>query len=149
MIRKHAKFQKNPIKDVGGVVDTALKIAISQFARALIMSEIIGSKIQYHRYILMYIKKRKSSKLQKYPIKDVGGARTTRCVMDTQTDRMTHRRTRVISIVPPLLHRLTNKKNSYTAFNHLPASILRKSTSGRHRPVSYPDGPMTARYRFT
>ena len=29
------------------------------------------------------------------------------------------------------------------------ASILRKSTSGRHRPVSYPDGPMTARYRFT
>ena len=31
----------------------------------------------------------------------------------------------------------------------LPASILRKSTSGRDRPVSYPDGPMTARYRFT
>ena len=30
-----------------------------------------------------------------------------------------------------------------------PASILRKSTSGRHLPVSYPDGPMTARYRFT
>ena len=30
-----------------------------------------------------------------------------------------------------------------------PASILRKSTSGRHQPVSYPDGPMTARYRFT
>ena len=30
-----------------------------------------------------------------------------------------------------------------------PASILRKSTSGRYRPVSYPDGPMTARYRFT
>ena len=33
--------------------------------------------------------------------------------------------------------------------NKNPASILRKSTSGRHRPVSYPDGPMTARYRFT
>ena len=31
----------------------------------------------------------------------------------------------------------------------IPASILRKSTSGRHRPVSYPDGPMAARYRFT
>ena len=31
----------------------------------------------------------------------------------------------------------------------IPASNLRKSTSGRHRPVSYPDGPMTARYRFT
>ena len=30
-----------------------------------------------------------------------------------------------------------------------PASILHKSTSGRHRAVSYPDGPMTARYRFT
>ena len=30
-----------------------------------------------------------------------------------------------------------------------PASILRKSTSGRHLPVSYPDGPMTARYTFT
>ena len=30
-----------------------------------------------------------------------------------------------------------------------PASILRKSTSGRHRPVSHPDGPMTARYRLT
>ena len=30
-----------------------------------------------------------------------------------------------------------------------PASILRKSTSGYHRPVSYPDGPMTVRYRFT
>ena len=34
-------------------------------------------------------------------------------------------------------------------FSSSPASILRKSTSGRHRPVSYPDGPMTARYRFT
>ena len=34
-------------------------------------------------------------------------------------------------------------------FLSFPASILRKSTSGRHRPVSYPDGPMTARYRFT
>ena len=33
--------------------------------------------------------------------------------------------------------------------SNIPASILRKSTSGRHRPVSYPDGPMTARYRFT
>ena len=40
-------------------------------------------------------------------------------MMDTQTDRLTHRRTRVISIVPPLLQRVTNRKNSYTAFNHL------------------------------
>ena len=29
-----------------------------------------------------------------------------------------------------------------------PASILYKSTAGRFRPVSYPDGPMTARCRF-
>ena len=29
-----------------------------------------------------------------------------------------------------------------------PASILYKSTAGRYRPVSYPDGPMTARCRF-
>ena len=29
-----------------------------------------------------------------------------------------------------------------------PASILFKSIAGRYRPVSYPDGPITARYRF-
>ena len=29
-----------------------------------------------------------------------------------------------------------------------PASILYKSIAGRYQPVSYPDGPMTARYRF-
>ena len=39
-------------------------------------------------------------------------------MMDTQTDRMTYRRTRVISIVPPLQHRVTNMRNSYTALNH-------------------------------
>ena len=53
MIRKHVKSQKNQIKDVVGVVDTSLKIAISQFTRAVITSEIIGSKIQYHMYILI------------------------------------------------------------------------------------------------
>ena len=31
---------------------------------------------------------------------------------------------------------------------HDPASIIYKSTAGRHRPVSYPDGPITARCRF-
>ena len=31
---------------------------------------------------------------------------------------------------------------------HLQASILHKSIAGRYRPVSYPDGPITARYRF-
>ena len=30
-----------------------------------------------------------------------------------------------------------------------PVSILRKSISGRHRPVTVADGPMTARCRFT
>ena len=29
-----------------------------------------------------------------------------------------------------------------------PVSILHKSTAGRYRPVSYPDGPITARCRF-
>ena len=31
---------------------------------------------------------------------------------------------------------------------HVPWYILYKSTAGRYRPVSYPDGPITARYRF-
>ena len=31
---------------------------------------------------------------------------------------------------------------------HHPASILYKSIAGCYRPVSYPDGPITARYRF-
>ena len=29
-----------------------------------------------------------------------------------------------------------------------PVSILHKSIAGRYRPVSYPDGPITAHYRF-
>ena len=29
-----------------------------------------------------------------------------------------------------------------------PVSILHKSIAGRYRPVSYPDGPITVRYRF-
>ena len=43
----------------------------------------------------------------------------------------------------------TNKIKKKNRKEIFPASILRKSTSGRHRPVSYTDGPMTARYRFT
>ena len=31
---------------------------------------------------------------------------------------------------------------------NIPASIFYKSIAGRYRPVSYPDGPITARYRF-
>ena len=33
------------------------------------------------------------------------------------------------------------------SYNH-PASILYKSIADRYRPVSYPDGPITARYTF-
>ena len=33
--------------------------------------------------------------------------------------------------------------------DYIPVSILRKSISGRHRPVRVADGPMTARCRFT
>ena len=31
---------------------------------------------------------------------------------------------------------------------YIPASILHKSIAGCYRPVSYPDGPITARYKF-
>ena len=37
----------------------------------------------------------------------------------------------------------------YFILYHYPVSILRKSISGRHRPVRVADGPMTARCRFT
>ena len=33
-------------------------------------------------------------------------------------------------------------------YQQLPASIIYKSIAGRYRPVSYPDGPIKARYRF-
>ena len=32
--------------------------------------------------------------------------------------------------------------------DNVPVSILYESIAGRYRPVSYPDGPITARYRF-
>ena len=38
-------------------------------------------------------------------------------------------------------------KTKYSAI--YPVSILRKSISGRHRPVRVADGPMTAQCRFT
>ena len=47
---------------------------------------------------------------------------------------------------------MTNWENSKTwvlSWKGLyPVSILYKSIAGRYRPVSYPDGPITARYRF-
>ena len=53
----------------------------------------------------------------------------------------------IVKFVPVVVHGKAQEKTSQHAT--FPASILHKSTSGRHRPVSYPDGPMTARYRFT
>ena len=39
-------------------------------------------------------------------------------------------------------------ESSLSVWRNYAASILHKSIAGRHRPVSYPDGPITARYRF-
>ena len=41
----------------------------------------------------------------------------------------------------------TDSNNAASFYDH-PASILHKSIAGHYRPVSYPDGPITARYRF-
>ena len=38
--------------------------------------------------------------------------------------------------------------NDLFPVSNFPASILHKSIAGHYRPVSYPDGPITARYRF-
>ena len=59
----------------------------------------------------------------------------------------------VLSTFLCLQHRLsTLERRSFNVIVPLdmfyPASILYKSTAGRYRPVSYPDGPITARYRF-
>ena len=48
-----------------------------------------------------------------------------------------------------IINREVPRKVLLSRVKRFPDSILRKSTSGSHRPVSYPDGPMTARYRFT
>ena len=39
-------------------------------------------------------------------------------------------------------------ENFWSKSKNIPASILYKSIAGRYRPVIYPDGPITARYRF-
>ena len=36
----------------------------------------------------------------------------------------------------------------FSRLSNKPASILHKSIAGHYRPVSYPDGPIMARYRF-
>ena len=41
------------------------------------------------------------------------------------------------------------RQNAGVGRAQYPVSILRKSISGRHRPVRVADGPMTARCRFT
>ena len=40
------------------------------------------------------------------------------------------------------------KSDIFACEMHYQASILYKSIAARYRPVSYPDGPITARYRF-
>ena len=42
----------------------------------------------------------------------------------------------------------TNNLFKKKVYQDNPASILYKSIAGRYRPFSYPDGPITARYRF-
>ena len=37
---------------------------------------------------------------------------------------------------------------TFCGLSFFPASILYKSIADRYRPVSYPDGPITARYKF-
>ena len=64
----------------------------------------------------------------------------------------------MIEIGYNLLHELVEKLQQSEVLQMLyanhnnscpyPASILYKSTVGRYRSVSYPDGPITARYRF-
>ena len=43
---------------------------------------------------------------------------------------------------------ITEPLNACLTYTYFPVSILYKSTAGRYRPVSYPDGPITARCRF-
>ena len=50
---------------------------------------------------------------------------------------------------PRICRPLTLLENREYIDHPYPVSILRKSISGRHRPVRVADGPMTARCRFT
>ena len=43
---------------------------------------------------------------------------------------------------------LSYAKSLLSPLAQVQASILYKSIAGHHRPVSYPDGPIMARYRF-
>ena len=43
---------------------------------------------------------------------------------------------------------LDNKDSAESDLSLYLASIFYRSIAGRYRPVSYPDGPITARYRF-
>ena len=54
----------------------------------------------------------------------------------------------IVSISHESLHSGNNKKYFKLSSVVNVTSILHKSTAGRYRPVSYPDGPITARCRF-
>ena len=119
MVRKHPTFQKNPIKDVGGVVDTSLNHVISQFIRAVIMSDIIESKIQYYMYILIF--KTKGENLQNSEVfRKHCWMRWGHKMFNGHTDGQNDKQKDKGHFYSPLLiHRVTNRKNSYTAYNHL------------------------------
>ena len=54
-----------------------------------------------------------------------------------------------VAKTPFRVTRLTHVWRSFSIYSDIfPASIIYKSIAGRYRPVSYPDGPITARYRF-
>ena len=46
------------------------------------------------------------------------------------------------------LHWTHTTEGTFSQVAANPPNILYKSIAGRYRPVSYPDGPITARYRF-
>ena len=50
---------------------------------------------------------------------------------------------------PGYIHIMIYEERNHSPSGADPVSILRKSISGRHRPVRVADGPMTARCRFT
>ena len=96
------------------------------------------------------------------PRKNVAGSNLWPCYHQSQADPTEPPRPafclqRFASQIRAIKLGLTNTHNQWhcldsckiSILSFFPASILRKSTSSRHRSVSYPDRPMTARYRFT
>ena len=68
------------------------------------------------------------------------------------SERLGHLRLKtqnIVGILYIMIPKIVFPRNvSYWSSLPSPASILYKSIAGRYRPVSYPDAPITARYRF-